>query len=245
MDLLQLKNVGLKFENKQILNNVSIDFWKGYIHAVVGPNGAGKSTLAYTIMGLKEYRKISGEIFYNDKNINQLSIDQRGKLGITLGWQEPARFEGLSVIDFISCSAKDKSLKNIQNVLEKSGLSPELYIRRKVDKTLSGGERKKIELAGILAMEPELVLLDEPDSGIDIQSLENIFQIIHFLKEKGATIILVTHSLAVLKQADHAFLMCHGEIIDKGEINKIIPYFEGKCMACAHKNIPESGEIKL
>lgn len=245
MDLLQLKNVSLKFENKQILNNISVDFWKGYIHAVVGPNGAGKSTLAYTIMGLEDYRGISGEIFYNEKNINQLSIDQRGKLGITLGWQEPARFEGLSVIDFISCSAKDKSIKNIKNVLEKSGLSPELYIRRKVDKTLSGGERKKIELASILAMEPQLVILDEPDSGIDIQSLENIFKIIHFLKEKGATIILVTHSLAVLKQADHAFLLCHGEIIDKGEINKIIPYFEGKCMPCAHKNIPESSEIKL
>ena len=244
MNLLQLKNVSLKFENKQILNNISIDFWKGYIHAVVGPNGAGKSTLAYTIMGLDDYREFSGEILYNDKNINKLSIDQRGKQGITLGWQEPARFEGLSVIDFISCSAKDKSLKNIRDVLEKSGLSPDLYIDRKVDKTLSGGERKKVELASILAMEPQLLVLDEPDSGIDIQSLENIFQIIHFLKEKGATVILVTHSPAVLKQADHAFLMCHGEIIDKGEINKIIPYFEGKCLPCPHKNIPESGEIK-
>lgn len=237
MGLLKLKKITLELGGKKILNNITVDFWKGYIHAIVGPNGAGKSTLAYTIMGLKGYRNIKGEIFYNNKKINALNVDERAKQGITLAWQEPARFEGLSVKDFIASSG-DKDDKRIKDILNQVGLTQN-YINRSVDKTLSGGERKKIELASILAIDPKFVLLDEPDSGIDIESLEKIFEIIRVLKNKGTTVVLVTHSLAVLKQADHAFLMCHGEIIDRGEIKNIIPYFKNKCIPCRHKNIPD------
>ncbi len=237
MGLLKLRKITLELGGKKILNNITVDFQKGYIHAIVGPNGAGKSTLAYTIMGLKGYRNIKGEIFYNDKKINTLNVDERARQGITLAWQEPARFEGLSVRDFIASNG-DKNDKKIKDILNQVGLTQN-YINRSVDKTLSGGERKKVELASILAISPEFVILDEPDSGIDIESLEKIFEIIRVLKNKGTTVVLVTHSLAVLKQADHAFLMCHGEIIDKGETKNIIPYFENKCIPCRHKNIPD------
>ena len=124
------------------------------------------------------------------------------------------------------------------------GLEPEEYINRALDKSLSGGERKKIELASILAMEAKLVILDEPDSGIDVASLQNIFDAIKFMKERGTTIILITHSPFVLRQAEYAFLMCSGMIVEEGKTEDIVPYFEGKCLPCRHKNMPDVGEDK-
>ena len=130
-------------------------------------------------------------------------------------------------------------MDRIDEVLIKMGLDPATYANRAVDKTLSGGERKKIEMASILAMQPRLVILDEPDSGIDVASLNNIFQALQYLKNQGSTVILITHSLEVLKQADHAFLLCGGKIFDKGPVDKIRHYFEDRCLTCDHKNVPE------
>ena len=238
MGILEIKNLKLTLDNRVILNNLNIDFWEGHIHAVVGPNGAGKSTLSATIMGLGGYRGFDGDIIFENQSIKNLAVDQRATKGITLAWQEPARFEGLSVEEFIRSSAKDKSDKTIDNALDLVGLEASSYRQRAVDKTLSGGERKKVELASIFAMQPKIAVLDEPDSGIDIESIERIFSVVKLLKEAGTTVILITHSLAVLNQAEHAFLMCHGQIVDKGEISKIRRYFEDKCLACDHQNFP-------
>ncbi len=242
MEVLQLKNVTLTLNDSTILHNINIDFWDGCVHAVSGPNGAGKSTLASTIMGLEGYREIQGSIIYEGKNINNLSVDERARLGITMAWQDPARYEGLTIRDFLLASSKTKDEDIIRNALSSLSMNPRLYLDRALDKTLSGGERKKIELASILINEARLVLLDEPDSGIDVESLERIFESIRLLKKRGTTVILITHSLAVLQQADHAFLMCSGEIIDKGKKEKIIKYFENKCIPCQHKNIPDEWE---
>ena len=238
MGILEIKDLKLTLDNRVILNNLNIDFWEGHIHAVVGPNGAGKSTLSATIMGLGGYRGFDGDIIFENQSIKNLAVDQRATKGITLAWQEPARFEGLSVEEFIRSSAKDKSDKTIDNALDLVGLEASSYRQRAVDKTLSGGERKKVELASIFAMQPKIAVLDEPDSGIDIESIERIFSVVKLLKEAGTTVILITHSLAVLNQAEHAFLMCHGQIVDKGEISKIRRYFEDKCLACDHQNFP-------
>lgn len=114
-------------------------------------------------------------------------------------------------------------------------------MQRAVDETLSGGERKKLELASILAMRPRFVMLDEPDSGIDIASLEKIFEGIDLLRSYGATVVLITHSVTVMQQAEHAFLLCGGSLIDKGRMEKILPYFEQECIPCGHQNIPPGG----
>lgn len=238
MGILEVRKLCLKMSGNRILNGLNIDFWEGHIHAVVGPNGAGKSTLASSIMGLEGYRDFTGDILFNGQSIKELSVDERARLGITLAWQEPARYEGLTVEDFVKAGARNKSGYNIRNALRKMTLDPDQYLERAVDKSLSGGERKKIELASIFVMEPRIVLLDEPDSGIDIESLERIFDMIRALKEVGTTVVMITHSLAVLKQADHAFLMCSGKIVDKGEVSKIAKYFEDKCIPCDHKNEP-------
>ncbi|MBD3217804.1 MAG: ATP-binding cassette domain-containing protein [candidate division Zixibacteria bacterium] len=242
MGVLEVKGLSLNLDGKSILNRLNIDFWEGHVHAVVGPNGAGKSTLASTIMGLSGYRDFEGDIIFKGESIKELDVNERAKRRITLAWQEPARFEGLTIRDFIRSSAKDKSVDNIKNTLEEVGLDGDEYLMRAVDKTLSGGERKKVELASILAMEPEVAILDEPDSGIDIESIERIFEAVKVLKSKGTTVIMITHSLAVLNQAEHAFLMCNGTIVDKGVTDKIRNYFEDKCIPCPHKNIPRAAE---
>lgn len=243
MSILKLENVSLSLDNKPILNNLTVEFWEGHIHAIVGPNGAGKSTLSYVIMGLSGYRAISGTIYYKGKPINNLSVHERARLGISLGWQEPARFEGLTVAQYLKASKKEKGMP-IEEAMDVVGLSTDEYLSRACDKTLSGGERKRIELASLLVMQPDLVLLDEPDSGIDVEALERIFDAINILKERGSTVITITHSMAVLKKAEHAFLMCHGSIMDKGSIDKISGYFENKCIPCEHKNIPVYGELQ-
>jgi len=238
MGILEVHDLQLSFNGKKILNNLDIDFWDGHIHAVVGPNGAGKSSLAASIMGLAGYREVKGAIIFEGKSINEMSVDERARKGITLAWQEPARFEGLTVSDFIKAAAEDKSDDAIKTVLQEVGIDPDEYMKRAVDKTLSGGERKKVELASILAMKPKVAILDEPDSGIDIESINRIFDAVKVLKNGGTTVILITHSLAVLEQAEHAFLMCDGKVVDKGEVGKIRHYFEDKCLTCDHKNIP-------
>ncbi|MCP4643109.1 MAG: ABC transporter ATP-binding protein [bacterium] len=242
MGILEVKNLSLTLGGKQVLDNLSIDFWEGHVHAICGPNGAGKSTLASTIMGLADYTDFEGDILLEGESLRGVPVHERAKRGITLAWQEPARFEGLRVEAFIRAGAKDKSRKRVAEMLDLVGLDPDRYRTRSVDKTLSGGERKRIELASILAMEPKIVLMDEPDSGIDVEALEQIFVTLKSLKTQGTTIIMITHSPAVLKQAEHAFLLCCGKLIDKGSVEKIDRYFENRCITCDHINEPEESE---
>ncbi len=240
MGIVELDQVSLTLGETEVLKNISMDIWEGHIHAVVGPNGAGKSTLAHTIMGLPTYRKHKGEVIFNGEEISRLSIDERAKRGITLAWQEPARFHGISVREFIMKAAGANGTDETpKEVLELVGLDPDRYLARDVDSTLSGGERKRVELASIISMEPRVVLMDEPDSGVDIEAIQSIFEVLQTLKEKGTTVVLITHSAEVLKQADHAFLLCNGALVDKGSVDRLINYFEGKCVPCTHKNEPD------
>lgn len=239
--ILELKDVCMDFGKSRILDHLSLQFWQGYVHAVVGPNGAGKSTMANTVMGLSDYTDFSGDILFEGKSLKNLTIDQRARKGITLAWQEPARYEGLTVARFLSAGASDKSLENSRRALERVGLEPDDYLDRAVDRTLSGGERKRIELASILTMGPKLVLMDEPDSGIDVDALEKIFDAIQHLKKRGTTVLMITHSPTVLKKADHAFLICRGKMVEKGAVNQILDYFGHRCIPCDHKNIPDLG----
>ncbi|MFP4354261.1 MAG: ATP-binding cassette domain-containing protein [Phycisphaerae bacterium] len=236
--LLQLQDVTFEADGNRILDKLNLELWEGYVHAIVGPNGAGKSTLAYTIMGLSDYQDFSGRIRFAGQDLSGMSVDRRARLGITLGWQEPARFEGLTVQRFIQSAARDVGVDQLGQILQQVGLDPGRYMHRAVDRTLSGGERKKVELASIVALKPRLVVLDEPDSGIDVESLQRIHDAIGVLKQAGATVLLITHSQEVLSWAEHAFLMCSGTILDKGEIGKISRYFQDRCLPCDHRNLP-------
>jgi Fe-S cluster assembly ATP-binding protein len=244
MNILEIRNLSLEMGGSRILRNISLDLWEGHTHAIVGTNGAGKTTLVHTIMGLAGYENITGDILFQGESIINRELDERARLGITLAWQEPARFEGLKVKDYILASAKEKSMATVKEVLETVGLSPKDHMYRAVDRTLSGGERKKLELASILAMKPKLAFLDEPDSGIDLESIQKIFQVVKILREEGTTVVFITHSLPVLDQADHAFLLCHGQLVDKGVTGKIRSYFENECIPCeVHDPETKEGEL--
>lgn len=243
MSILEIDNLSLTLGERRVLDRLNVDIWEGHIHALVGPNGAGKSTLARAVMGLAGYRAYSGDIRFNGKSLNQLAVSERARLGITLAWQEPARFEGLSVRKFISAGMKKASADTVDSVLAQVGLQPGRYADRPVDQSLSGGERKRIELASIVAMGPRLVIMDEPDSGIDVEALERIFEVLELLKDRGTTVLMITHSPTVLERSEHAFLMCCGRIIDKGSVERIAPYFEDKCIPCNHKNVPLDEEL--
>lgn len=232
MGILQVKNLSLELNETKILKGLSFDLWQGYVHAIIGPNGSGKSTLASTIMGLSGFGDYEGEILFEGTSLKGTRVDERARMGITMGWQEPARFEGLKVRQLLMASAQDKRTEALKSTLELVGIDADNYLDRSVDKTLSGGERKKIELASLLLMQPKLALLDEPDSGIDIDSIRKIFKAIQLLKEQGTTVVLITHSQDVLEYAEHAFLMCNGQIVDKGEISTIAKYFDEQCKIC-------------
>lgn len=244
MNILEIDNLGLNLGGKDILSNLSLELWEGHTHAIVGTNGAGKSTLVNTIMGLSGYHDFTGDIRFRGTSLKGKELDERARLGITLAWQEPARFEGLKVSSYILAGAKEKNRETLDHALETVGLNPKEYKTRAVDKTLSGGERKKVELASILAMEPQLAFLDEPDSGIDLESIERIFQVVKLLRKAGTTVVFITHSLPVLEQADHAFLLCHGRLVDKGETAKIQKYFQSECIPCEiHDPLNKVGEL--
>jgi Fe-S cluster assembly ATP-binding protein len=235
MNILWIKDLVLIRDGKRILDGVSLELEASKTYALVGPNGAGKSSLAYVLMGLDGYREIKGDIIFEGKSIKKLAVPVRAKLGLTLAWQEPARFQGLKVADFLKASAKG-DMQAAAAALVRVGLAPEKYLLRAVDKTLSGGERKRIELASIICMQPKLVILDEPDSGVDVEAMSKIFGTIDYLKSTGTTILLITHNAQVLKRADAAYLLCEGKIIDQSSKADAGKYFKDRCLKCPRKD---------
>lgn len=236
--VLQLQDVGLARGGRWLLEDISADFAVGVVHAVVGPNGAGKSTLAAAVMGRERYRPLdTGRILHGGTDIGGLDVTGRARRGIALAWQEPVRFEGIRIRRLMEASSRhgpDAGSDFLDATLASCGLDPVRYNERAADQTLSGGERKKLELATIMAMQPSFVMLDEPDSGIDVASLEHIFAALEALRVRGATVVLITHSPTVLAHAEQAFLMCCGRMVDRGAVARIGEEFRSGCIPCPH-----------
>lgn len=247
MELLRVEKLSLNLEGRQILKDLSLSVKSGTIHSILGPNAAGKSSLAYVLIGCCDYNPQCGKIYFLGKDITGYPIQKRAKIGITLAWQEPARFEGLNVKDYISVGMREKKPDLIEESLYHVLLEPKEYLDRGVDKTLSGGERKRIELAAVFAMRPRLVILDEPDSGIDILALDNIVNMIKELRRQGTTVLLITHREEVSEIADKTSLMCSGFIVEEGTPEEVGKYFKEKCIPCPTHLYPEEkdkGKIK-
>lgn len=237
MSLLDIKGLRYEAGNKSILDDFSLSIESGEVHALLGTNGTGKSTLAYLIMGCEGYRPNSGEIIFEGRVINELSIHERAKLGITMAWQEPVKFEGICVADYLTLRSKTSTHRSVTpspaHYLEMVGLEPSLYLDRMVDKTLSGGERKRIELASVLALNPRLAILDEPDSGIDMLSTQDIINVINAFKEKGSSVLLITHREEIALIADRASQICGGKIVFLGSPHDVAIYYKSRqCLVC-------------
>lgn len=236
--MLRVENLFLNLNGKPIIDGLSLDVDKGEIHGVLGENGTGKTTLAYLIMGANGYQATEGRIMFEGQDISGLSVSQRAKKGISLAWQEPARIEGLGVRDYLNLSGNNPGIEQIKHCLLMVGMEPERYLDRDVDSTLSGGERKRIELASIIAMQPKLAILDEPDSGIDIVSLPSILDGIVEMNKQGASVLLITHSEQVVEIAHRVSVMCAGRILRTGKPEETCSWFKENCKSCLHINEP-------
>lgn len=226
MPLLRIADLDFEVDGKRLLEGLDLELEAGAVHALLGANGTGKSTLAYLIMGCAGYTPTRGEIRFDGKRLNQMPLHQRARLGISMTWQEPARFDGLRVSDYLSLGKN--ALSDPADSLRRVGLQPGRYLDRSVDKTLSGGERKRIELASMLTLKPRLVLLDEPDSGIDMISTREIIDVIRTLKDYGAAILLISHREEIARMADRASYLCCGRIIATGEPELIAEQFSSR-----------------
>lgn len=209
--MLELKNVTYTVKDgeqeRNILEDISCVFEDNCLVAITGHNGSGKSTLTKVIMGI--LKPTSGKILFNGKDITNLSIDKRAILGLNYAFQQPVLFRGLTVKDLIDIATnKQNTIPEACEYLSKVGLCAKEYINREFDKTLSGGEQKRIELALTIAKKGECLIFDEPEAGIDLWSFDRLNSL--FTKEK--THIVVSHQEKLLKLADKILVMKNGKI---------------------------------
>jgi Fe-S cluster assembly ATP-binding protein len=209
--------------SEPIVRDVNFEVKEGEIHALVGPNGSGKSSIAYAIMGLSGYRPRKGRIYFLGEDITDLPVTERARRGLTLAWQEPVRFEGITIEDYIKAGIRSGDGRVVRWALSIVGLDPEIYASRKADASLSGGERKRVEIAAVVAMRPKLMILDEPDSGLDIIVFDELYEILDSIRrETGASILLITHREESGRIADVATLLWEGEVIKNGPFPEVM-----------------------
>lgn len=230
LPLLDIRDLTFRVGDQKILDRLDLTIQPREIHALLGANGSGKTTLAYVLMGCESYVQSGGLVVFNGTDLLPLKMYERARLGLTLAWQEPARFEGVTVREYLSLGKPDY---DPEPALRQVGLDPERYLNRRVDKTLSGGERHRVELASILSMKPKLAILDEPAAGIDMLSITHIIDIIRALKTAGGSVLLITHQEEVALIADRASQLCAGRIIFSGSPREAVDHFrERTCVRC-------------
>lgn len=228
MHILKIDNLTVEVENKTILKNFDLEIHEGEIHAIMGPNGTGKSTLSKVIMGDPNYHILDGTIIYDGVIMNDLSVDKRAKLGIFLGMQMPLEIEGVTNADFLRSALNTKEGTNFQlmkfirkldNVVDSLEMKKDM-IHRGVNQGFSGGERKKNEILQMYMLEPSCVILDEIDSGLDVDSLRIVGTraMEYFEKEKPA-VLLITHYQRLLEyiKPTHVHIMIDGKIVKSGD----------------------------
>lgn len=222
----------LKFENicysvpdngTPIINDLSLEVRDGEILVITGPNGGGKSTLARLAMGI--ISPTSGRIVLQDKDITDIDISERARLGVGYAFQAPARFKGLTVKRLLSIAA-GRELDDTEccKYLSRVGLCAADYLHRALDATLSGGELKRIEVASLLVRDLKVAIYDEPEAGIDIWSFNMLVNAFSTLgKEKSGALMIISHQERVMQTADRIAIVAEGRLSDIGTRDKILP----------------------
>ena len=228
MHILKIKDLIVEIDDKRILDGFNLEIKTGEIHAIMGPNGTGKSTLSKVIMGDDTYKVVSGSIYYDDKEINEMTVDERARLGIFLGLQMPIEIEGVTNADFLRTALHTKQgtdfklmpfIKEINQTCENLKMNKDM-IHRGVNKGFSGGERKKNEILQMYMLKPNMVLLDQIDSGLDVDSLKIVGEnVMKYYQENETGILLVTHYQRLLDyiEPDYVHIMMNGKIVMSGD----------------------------
>lgn len=227
--LLEVQNLNAGLEDgKQILNDLNIKIDAGEIHVLMGPNGAGKSSLGNTLMGNPVYNVTSGKILFKDQDITEEKTDKRAKLGMFMSFQQPLEVPGISLESFIRASIQQKTgehvklfqfQKELKACMELLNMNPD-YAKRDLNVGFSGGERKKSEILQLLMLKPDFAILDETDSGLDVDAVRVVSKgIEEYRKTVGGSLLIITHNAKILEslKVDYTHILVKGHITHTGD----------------------------
>lgn len=222
---LQIKDLQVEVEGKKILKGIDLEIRQGEVHVIMGPNGAGKSTLSETIMGNPNYQPLKGEILLDGHSINNWSVDKRARHGLFLAMQYPVEIPGVSNRDFIKEAVKARQGQiNVLDFIQKLkktasflNISDEM-LKRGLNEGFSGGEKKRNEILQLMMLDPELAILDEIDSGLDIDALKLVAQGVNQMRSSHFSALMITHYQRLLDyiQPDVVHIMVDGKIVKTG-----------------------------
>jgi Fe-S cluster assembly ATP-binding protein len=223
---LEIKNLHVKVGNREVIKGIDLTIKEGEFHVLMGPNGSGKTTLSKAILGHPKMRITSGDILVDGKSIVNLSTDKRARLGIFMQFQQPVEIEGLGLISFLNAarsSLQDRSplvefMKDIKQTADSLHIRDDI-IGSSLNYGLSGGEKKKLEILQMQLLRPKIAILDEPDSGLDVDAVKAVASSVNeFRKKSNAGILLITHYSRILNymKPDHVHVMIDGMIVKNG-----------------------------
>ncbi len=242
--MLKIENLKVKSGKKEILKGINLDIPKGKTYILFGPNGSGKTSLLMAVLGFPRY-KTQGKIIFKGKEVSKLSIDERAKLGIGILFQRPPTIKGLKLKELVERYAKVEK-KEAEKLID--DLSLKKIIGRDINSGLSGGEIKRAEIFQVLIQNPDFLLLDEPESGVDVENIKIIGKVlVNFLKSKRKSALIITHNGAILKyiKADKGFVMIDGKITCSGDAKLILKTIQKvgykKCVICHKRHPNKSG----
>jgi len=233
-NILEIENLSVEVSGKRVLEDISLDIASGEVHVLFGPNGSGKSSLVMTVLGFPSYKVTSGEIFFKGKEIASLPVNERVKLGINVAFQNPPAIRGVKLGGILDYLAHDR--REVDRLIEKVKFPPE-FLERDVNLGFSGGETKKSEVLQMLVQGGDFMMLDEPDSGVDVENLQLIGKVINDMLEVRSALI-ITHQGHILRyvNADKAHVLINGAVACSGEPVKILGQIlnegYGWCMKC-------------
>lgn len=232
--MLSIKKLNVCVDEKKVLNNFDLDIEDGSIHVIMGPNGVGKSTLSRVIMGDSNYKVVSGDIIFNGEDIKEMTPDVRSKLGIFLAMQYPLEIDGVSNQDFLRTAMSSHQGKNVglydfimgcEKAIDELKMDKGL-VHRSLNVGFSGGEKKKNEVLQIKLLKPKFIILDEVDSGLDVDSLKIVAENIKMYKEENpeVSILIITHLSKILEyiKPDYVHVVVNGQIVDTGDYSKAL-----------------------
>ena len=231
--MLKIENLHVKIDDKSIIKGLDLEVKTGEVHAIMGPNGSGKSTLSSVIAGNEAYEVVKGKILYNDENIEDLSAEERAHKGIFMSFQYPVEIPGITVTNFIKTAinsnlrARGKkempANEMLKTIREKASLLEidSKFLSRSLNEGFSGGEKKRNEIFQMAMLNPTLAILDETDSGLDIDALRIVASGVNKLKNKDNAIVVITHYQRLLDHIipDYVHVLQDGKIVKSGDKN--------------------------
>jgi Fe-S cluster assembly ATP-binding protein len=250
---LSIEQLTVEVEGREILHGINLEMGLGETHVLFGPNGSGKTTLLMTIMGFPKYRVTEGRIIFKGQDITTLPLDERARLGIGMSFQRPPVVRGVKTRDMVAACLRGRDQKeSISQLAEKANLAD--FLDREINYGFSGGEIKRSELMQLLGQKPELTLIDEPESGVDLVNIALIGELINELLEKDCPILerkcmglIITHTGHILDyvNARTGYVMCNGLVGCEGAPREILATIREKgyqeCVACFLRRRTSSG----